>query len=287
MNVRKMVIVVGILATMMAVGVDRSYGTTPGECTGYTTTIDGCTWYIEKWADQPRPLFDEPILILSTGQKVEVNYVVTVIGSGSCPAVDVSDTYSGPLGPLTAGETPKQFGYIREIGPYDTCGDYTVENTASLSSAGTPAFDLCFSWTIPVHVPCEGGCTLTQGYWKNHSGNKRAYDDTWEQIGASGARSTFFLSGMTFYEVLREPPRGNPYFILARQYIAAKLNTLKGASTPSEVAAAIVDAEAFFGANVPGATLGKPARNALLIKASILDSYNNGYTGPGHCSEAE
>ena len=288
MNVKKMVMVVGILVALMAVGVGRSYATIPGECTTYTATVGECTWYIEKWAAQSE-------LTLAIDEHFEVDYVVTVVGSGTgCPAVDVYDTYAGFLGSASAGETPKQFRYSRDIA-YEACGDYVVENTASLSSAvpgalpiTPPPLDLCYSKTINVHVPCEEGCTLTQGYWKTHSENGRApYDDTWLQIGASGSNSTFYLSGMSYYGVLREPPRGNAYYILARQFIAAKLNTLKGASTTPEVEAAIASANTFFMTYGPGAIVSKAVRNQALIDASILDGYNNGYVGPGHCSEQE
>ena len=236
---------------------------------------------------------------------MEVNYKVYVIGTGTaCPAVDVYDTFfTDPLETgLTAGETLRKYEYKRTIGPYETCGEYTITNTASLSSVvpqvapvvltTTPPpceFDVCYSWTIPVHVPCDGGCTLTQGYWKTHSGNRLKggppYDETWDQIGASRANTPFYGSGMTYYDVLREPPKGNAYYILARQFIAAKLNTLKGASTTPEVEAAIASANTFFMTYGPGAIVSKAVRNQALIDASILDGYNNGYVGPGHCSE--
>jgi len=133
-----------------------------------------------------------------------------------------------------------------------------VENTASLSSTAPqatilttvpPDFDLCYPWPINVHVPCEEGCTLTQGYWKTHAGIRPArapYDDTWNLIGAQGANTLFYLSGISYYDVLREPPRGNVYYILARQFIAARLNTLNGASTTPEADAALAEAELFL-----------------------------------------
>ena len=51
-----------------------------------------------------------------------------------------------------------------------------------------------------------------------------------------GGEAMFFETGLSYHEVLwTEPKGGNAYFILARQFIAAELNVLKGASIPSEI----------------------------------------------------
>ena len=47
---------------------------------------------------------------------------------------------------------------------------------------------------------------------------------------------------------------GNAYYILARQYIAAKLNILSGAGSTAEVNAAIAWAETFFSTYTPSST---------------------------------
>ena len=74
------------------------------------------------------------------------------------------------------------------------------------------------------------GCSLTPGYWKNHSQYGPApYDATWAQVGED---TIFFLSNQTWYEVLwTAPKKGNAYYILAHAYIAAYLNELNGADT--------------------------------------------------------
>jgi hypothetical protein len=187
---------------------------------------------------------------------------------------------------------PKTFTYSRTIGPYDNCGDFAVDNTATFTTNDTGATD-SNGHTVNVHVPCAGGCTLTQGYWKTHSLRGPApYDDAWLNLGdvdgdgvSEGADETFFLSGKTYYQVLWTAPAGNAYYILAHQYIAAKLNQLNGASSTSAVDAAISFAENFFASNTPSSSLTKAQRNEVLAKASILDQYNNGLIGPGHCSE--
>lgn len=146
------------------------------------------------------------------------------------------------------------------------------------SSFGNP--DKYQDTLIEVKVPPRG-CTLTPGYWKTHSINGPApYDDTW------GGREDdkFYSSGKTWYRALWTPPKGNAYYILSFQFIAAKLNILAGASITPKVNAALLFAEDFFANNGPSTKLTKQQKNAVIYNASVLDAYNNGYIGPGHCS---
>ncbi len=130
-------------------------------------------------------------------------------------------------------------------------------------------------------VPCDGGCTLTQGYWKTHSVNGPApYDDTWAQIGEG---TTFFQSGKSYYDVLWTPPAGNPYYILAHQYIAAELNQLNGASIPADVLDAFEDATAWFENHIRPRP--KQIRRYYLGGPRPSPQYNEGAVGPGHCDE--
>jgi len=206
--------------------------------------------------------------------------------------IDVSDSLVGVLGTVCAADTPAVFDYLYTIGPYaepDDCGENRVDNTASFTTndTGTTGED---SWTVTVTVPCGQGCTLTPGYWKTHSDYGPApYDDTWALLSA-GPDTPFFLSGQTFHEVLWTAPKGgNAYYILAHAYIAATLNFLDGASAPPEVMDAWNQATALFETYTPdaiGALKGnRPPRPDFLMYAGVLDMYNNGILGPGHCSE--
>jgi hypothetical protein len=213
----------------------------------------------------------------------------TVTETDEC--IDVTDTYAGFLGTVCAGDAPETFNYSRTIGPYnspDGCGDHTIGNTASFvtNDTGTSGAD---SWTVLVHVPCDFGCTLTQGYWKTHSEFGPApYDDTWAQL-TSGASTSFFLSGQTWYQVFWTPVSGNAYYQLAHQYMAAKLNILNGASVPASVQTAFDQATSLFSTHTPaqiGALRGNnPLRAQFISLAGTLASYNEGALGPGHCSE--
>jgi hypothetical protein len=136
----------------------------------------------------------------------------------------------------------------------------------------------------------EGVCTLTQGYWKTHSEYGPApYDATWAEL-ADGADTEFFSSGMTYYEVLWTAPAGNPYYILAHQYIAAELNILAEASdeaVSSEMAAAKALLETYTPAQVMAMSNNSAVKKSFTSLAGTLDKYNNGEIGPGHCDDEE
>jgi hypothetical protein len=140
---------------------------------------------------------------------------------------------------------------------------------------------------VPFTPPPPGGCTYTIGYWKTHSSKGPAgpADDTWNLVG--GPDAAFFLSGTTWYNVFWTSPAGNPYYILAHQYMGAKLNLLDGDTPTPAVTAAIAAAETFFGSTTPAQTLllTNAQKNALKAYAATLESFNSGATGPGHCGD--
>lgn len=216
----------------------------------------------------------------------------TVTGVDEC--IDVSDDPYGTLGTVCSSDIPKTINYSMDVSenlvpvddPYAQCGDFTVTNVADFITNDTETTGTS-DWVINVNIPCSGGCTLTQGYWKTHSQMGPApYDDAWLLIGPAGASTPFFGSGRSYHQVLWTPPAGNAYYVLAHQYIAAKLNILNGAATTPAVTAAIAGAETFFQTKDPATTLTRAQRNALLALATTLDGYNNGLTGPGHCSDS-
>jgi hypothetical protein len=199
--------------------------------------------------------------------------------------VDVNDSYAGFLGTVCYPDVPKTFTYSRWVGPYDVCGTYSVDNTADFVTNDTGATGSS-SWNIPVDVPCIEGCTLTQGYWKTHSEYGPApYDETWAML-PYGANTPFYISGQSYYQVLWTPPKGgNVYYILAHQFIAAQLNQLNGSASTADVAAAMAWADGFFSSHTPGDKFSKAEKLMANSYADLLDQYNNGLIGPGHCSE--
>jgi len=212
--------------------------------------------------------------------------------------IDVSDTHVGFLGTVCAGAAPQTFTYSLWFGADPDadvvleCGDNTHVNVASFET-NDPGATGSSSWTVNANVACGAGCTLTPGYWKTHSSYGPAPEDAaWFNLGdadgdgvSEGPDETFYLSGQSYYEVLWTEPAGNAYYILAHAYIAAQLNVLDGASSTAAVDAALDWAETFFMAHEPADSLSKSVRAKVVGKAEILDSYNNGLIGPGHCSE--
>lgn len=122
------------------------------------------------------------------------------------------------------------------------------------------------------------GCVRTQGYWGNKPGV------VWPKGYSRDAQ--FFRSGLTWQEVLDSPVRGDAYFILAHQYIAAVLNIGAGASAPNSLRSIVLAAGTWFATATPG-TCVKGACQLQRSWASVLDEYNNGdYPGaPKHCDE--
>jgi hypothetical protein len=217
----------------------------------------------------------------------------TVTPTDTC--VDVSDSLQGVLGQVCvnpAGSFPQHFNfnYSRNLGGYTTCGDREVDNTASFvtnTQDGEGDDNGSDDHNVNVSVPCNTGCTLTQGYWKTHSRRGPApYDDAWLVLGASQENTVFYLSGKTWYQVFWTPPAGNAYYNLAHQYMAAKLNILNGATASPAVLAAISSAETFFATALPSTSLKGATRTNVLAWSTTLDNFNNGRLGTPHCSEA-
>jgi hypothetical protein len=182
-----------------------------------------------------------------------------------------------------------------------TPGDNAVA-TANFGVAGVLQMEIILNGSSAIdnikfcvkkeEPPADRGCTRTQGYWKNHSKYGPApYDATWAKLGED---NIFYYSLLTNYLEINTPSAGgNAYHILARQFIAARLNMLAGASAPDEVEDAMADAHDLFNDpdNTP-ITIGllrgsDPLRKEFLRLAEILDDYNNGRIGPGHCDEED
>lgn len=154
-------------------------------------------------------------------------------------------------------------------------GTYEVRITAKTNAPGVQNSDLkSFFFTV---LPCGSTCTLTQGYWKNHP-------EAWPVASlALGART---YSASELLDILNQPPSGgNGLVSLAHQLIAAKLNLARGADGTA-LGTAVADADALIGSLVvPPVGSGFLASSATSALTTILDDYNSGVTGPGHCAD--
>lgn len=204
--------------------------------------------------------------------------------------IDIGDDMAGSLGTVCAGDLPISFDYSITWGPFETCGAYDGVNTAEFVTNDTGATG-SDSWTVAVTVPCGPNCTLSQGYWKNHSeyGPAAKYDATWAYL-ANGADTPFFDSGLSWLEAMRTPPKGNAYFILAKQYAAAWLSGLHGANV-SDVAGEIQRAadllDQYDGNPDSMDMITGDVRKEFTDLAETLDYFNNGMIGPGKCDDSD
>jgi hypothetical protein len=198
---------------------------------------------------------------------------------------DVTATFSPPVS-LAGGSTyavivssPTTTGSAHwELGLLDASyadgqywkNDGTTGWASPVDGSKDAKMTLCF-------VACpSGGCTLTQGYWKNHP-------DAWP-VSSLNLGSVLYTKA-ELLSILGTPVGGNGLISLAYQLIAAKLNIANGADG-SAVTATITAADTLIGSLVippVGSDYLSPAATGALTTA--LDDYNNGVTGPGHCPE--
>lgn len=138
-----------------------------------------------------------------------------------------------------------------------------------------------WGWSMNYQVCCQDtpdtGCTLTQGYWKNH--NKYATNPS--QNKPWPISEDTLLCGKTYLSILNLVPKGEAWIILAHQFIAAKLNAATGASTPQAVSDALSQAATLLANNC--SQIPSSLKSTAISLAGLLDQYNNGDVGPGHC----
>jgi hypothetical protein len=135
---------------------------------------------------------------------------------------------------------------------------------------------------VSVDVPCTIGCTQPPGYWLTYSGYRQdQYDTAWDEFKGE----TFFKSATTWDEMIHTNTTANPYYLLARQFVATKLNIINGAQPTQKVSQVLQDAEAIFNNFAPHEITHTKVslQRAMQNMAIDLDHYNRGLTGPGLC----
>ncbi len=171
----------------------------------------------------------------------------------------------------------------------------TGQGTTATDSNPSP------SGTTPVLLPAGGsdltidfgyhqipqGCTLTIGYYKNHSAAIQPLPIYLGNIG--GAKSLKVDTQQKGVDVLSQNVYGKPSNGITKLYaqlLAAKLNILSGADQ-SVVVGVIAQADAFLATHDQTAWSGCGSAEQTFVLAwhTALDSYNNGFTGPGHCGD--
>jgi hypothetical protein len=127
-------------------------------------------------------------------------------------------------------------------------------------------------------------CRFTQGYWQNRAQNA---NDMTSAVWLALRDQSFYVSGLTYGQVLLVSPRGNAYWILAHQLVAAEANFYNNANASGEVAIALAGAQELLSlltpAQVSALPKSDPVRAELIGLADTLDDWNNGVIGSGLC----
>jgi len=130
-------------------------------------------------------------------------------------------------------------------------------------------------------VQTATGCTLTQGGYKNNF-NSKVLNLPAPNIKLGNVSYTNLQLNSV---IQNNKVQGNGLLSLAHQLATAKLNIRYGASAPAGVLAAIASADALIG-NLVVPPVGSGFLSPSLTDGltAVLDNFNNGLTGPGHCN---
>lgn len=175
--------------------------------------------------------------------------------------------------------------------PDAVCGEtvFHIQAHAALDCTASgggqeSAYAGTFKGNVEYTLQCfqeEGGCTLTQGYWKNH-------EEDWSEVDVTLGSVTY--SPAQALALFQTPVSGDASLILAHQLIAARLNVQVGGTGIGAIADALLAADAWLTANadadgaLPDGVAADSAAGAEAVSiAATLDDFNNGLIGPGHC----
>jgi hypothetical protein len=201
-----------------------------------------------------------------------------ILGAYECATVDLGDSF--PFDAVGAS-----------LDNASNCSDLSCGTTyvfRAFAHATSTKFRSAFSATVTASTAaCSagGGCTYTQGYWKQTTGVTPHYPNVWPAAVLTGGLSlgTVGYSADQLETIFNTPAAGNGLVSLAHQLEAAKLNIANGAD-PSAVAGAVADADALIGGLVvPAVGTGYLAPATTSALTGTLDDYNSGRIGPGHC----
>ena len=197
-----------------------------------------------------------------------------------CSGVDVpgaTQTVGGSVAASTTGVFPYSIAFTPAAG----CA-YTVVTTATSSALIPPTRSTTVTTVFTadcIDLPCgTTGCTLTQGFWKNHA-------EDWAVTSLTLGTVTYTQAQLL--AILNQPVKGNGLVSLAHQLIAAKLNVANGA-TCNTVVKLISDADKIIGALVvPPVGSGSLSTSSVGTLVTGLDNFNEGLLAncPGHCAD--
>jgi len=150
------------------------------------------------------------------------------------------------------------------------------------------------TWDAGMYMPPMEGCTHTIGYWKTHAGFG-PQDDVVSQylpiwLGTDGGdKSVPVTTAAIAVDVLKMKTYGHPSNGITKLYaqlLGAKLSIADGAS-PDDVSDIIDMADEFLAMYdyTDWNMLEMEDLNMVNSWKDMLDDYNNGIIGPGHCDD--
>jgi hypothetical protein len=129
--------------------------------------------------------------------------------------------------------------------------------------------------TTVLYTDRNRNCTNGRMYWQNHPGIWRPVMDM--------TLGTVTYTKAELMQILDYQAQGNGLLQLAHQMIAVELNLTHGAD-PLDVEGALADAHALVGGLlIPPIGSGYLDPEVTNSVAQVMDDYNNGVIGPGHC----
>jgi hypothetical protein len=156
------------------------------------------------------------------------------------------------------------------------CGSTAeLPNTVKLTESDTEEEHTSDAKVTITTAECQqGGCTRTIGYWKT-APHAAALEAQLPITLYPGYDVTTVAQAQT---ILGIPNPSSADDKLKAQLLAALLD-IKAGADGSAVTSTIADAQAYLAGNL---TLTK---SQVLALATVLDNYNNGLIGPGHCGD--
>ena len=139
----------------------------------------------------------------------------------------------------------------------------------------------------PVAPPIVSGCTFTQGYWKNHHRFRTEYNQhiPWpideEMPLCNQADSITWLDALELHTEDEDCLTK-----LNHEWITTSLNKANGASVPAEVQQVMEKVHVLILEHCDN-TMSNICNDTLVQYHLILNDYNEGITGPGHCTYEE
>lgn len=226
------------------------------------------------------PDLSEPVGdAINLGTTDSATYVDKTANFNPKPQLQGRTLYAFVLSAPAASTGSKSYrAESRQQSPGSPYGGGVLYHGEEGSFAAQSNRDLVMTIAFSCCPPPATDCTYSQGYWKNHA-------DAWPVDQLDLGTRTYTKAELL--SILNHPAGGNGLVILAYQLIAAKLNIENGAD-PAALGTAVMDADGMVGNLVvppvdDSTAFIHPSVTGALTQ--ILDEYNNGVIGPGHCDQ--